>query len=228
MKKSIKGRVIAVLIGLLFLAGCAWFVYEKITGNDMSLNSSWSIIIIAIGVLSLISDGGRIFGFCLALFGTGILLKANWFSEALQNISIGEMAIACGLLMIGLGIIFGTVCHSRRKVVINGKDCKEASAVFNSRSLDFADKEFTGIDINGVFGSVELDLRSAIINGDQTVNVDSIFGSVVIYTGDNANYTIGGDRVFGQISDSKKREINPELPTVNVITNSVFGKVELK
>ena len=237
---STRKRIITVIIGLLFLVGCAWFITDAMGLEFVQINSAWAFILIAIGFVNLFSGNGILFNAGLMLLGGGILVRENgWLGGILAPVSTWQMIVTIMLLIIGLSIIGGALginknkwkkhihrhSHKGHSGVCSGSD---GTAVFGEQSFDYTGQEFRGIDLNGIFGSVTLDLREAIILEDCTIEANSVFGSVEILTGSNANYSVEGTGVFGSVENDTRRQTVEGLPTVTVNASSVFGSVEVR
>lgn len=233
---STKKRISALIIGLLFLAGCAWFVLDAMGIELIQLESAWSIILIVIGFAGMFSGDGILFNIGLMLLGGGILARDNgWMGGALESVAIWQMIVALLLLVIGLSVIGGALGlnkHKWKKHVhvdcsVKGGD-GECSAIFGEQNFDYSGQEFRGVDLNGIFGSASVDLREAVINEDCTIEANSVFGSVEIITGSNANYKVEGTGIFGSVNDHTNRTHIEGVPTVTVEASAVFGSVEIR
>ncbi len=238
---SVRKRIITAIIGLLFLAGCAWFLADAMGLDFMQFESSWTFILIAAGFVGLFSGDGILFNIGLMLLGAGILVRDNnWLGGALSSVTVWQMIVAILLLIVGLSVLGAALGIKRRKIrkhvhaACSGSktsgSCSsgENTAVFGEQTYDYSGQEFRGVELNGIFGSVTLDLRDAIILEDCTIEANSVFGSVEILTGSNANYEVGGTGVFGTVNDTIRRERNSELPTVTIQGSAVFGSVEVR
>ena len=234
---STKKRISALIIGLLFLAGCAWFVLDAMGYQMVQLESAWSIILIAIGFAGMFSGDGILFNIGLMLLGGGILARDNgWLGGALAQVKVWQMIVALLLLIIGLSVIGGALGIKPRWKKHVHVDCSvkggsgegECSAIFGEQNFDYSGQEFRGVDLNGIFGSASIDLRDAVINEDCTIEANSVFGSVEILTGSNANYKVEGTGIFGSVNDHTNRTHIEGVPTVTVESSAVFGSVEVK
>ena len=101
---STRKRLITVIIGLLFLVGCAWFITDAMGLEFVQINSAWAFILIAIGFVNLFSGNGILFNTGLMLLGGGILVRDNsWLGGVLAPVSTWQMM---WLLMLHLLIVF--------------------------------------------------------------------------------------------------------------------------
>lgn len=234
---SIRKRVITAIIGLLILAGCAWFLMDAMGLELVNIESAWTFILIAIGFVNLFSGSGILGSIGLMLLGGGILARDNgWLGGILEQVSVWQMIIAILLMIIGLSVLgsaLGIRTRKHRHKHVHSKSCTkggsgEASVIFGEQCYDYSGQEFSGIELNGIFGSAQLDLRGAIITGDCTIEASSVFGSVEILTDSNANYKVEGTGVFGAVNDNTNHQYIEGLPTVTIEASSVFGSVEVR
>ena len=110
MKRNVKSRVFAVVIGLLFLAGCAAFVSNIVFGGKgvvgELLASWWTLFLIIPGFMGLFQMGTRLSGLWLLIVGVGLLVRSQgWFDHILADVTWWQMGLAALLFVIGLGII---------------------------------------------------------------------------------------------------------------------------
>ena len=169
--------------------------------------------------------------------GGGLLCKAQgWFGDLLGGVSWWQMVIAIALLLGGLAIIGSALGikpkHKHYEFSEDGVHCScgdgdESNAIFSNADESYEGREFTGKEINGVFGSYELDLRGAIVPADCSIEINSVFGRVVVRTGDTANYKVVQNRVFGSVTGGSKAPVEG-LPTITIEATSVFGAVEIR
>lgn len=236
---STRKRIITIIIGLLILAGCAWFVMDAIGMTVVQIESGWTFILIALGFVGLFSGDGLLFNLGLMLLGGGILARDNgWLGGVLSQVKVWQMIVAILLMIIGLSVI-GSALGIRKKKWKKHVSCSagehaacgsdgENSVVFGEQYFDYTGQAFHGVELNGIFGSARVDLREAIISEDCVIEANSVFGSVEILTGSNANYEVTGTGVFGTVNDNSHRQYVEGLPTVTVEGSAVFGSVEVK
>lgn len=110
MKRNVKSRVFAIVIGLLFLAGCAAFVSNIVFGGKgiigELLASWWTLFLIIPGFMGLFQRGTRLSGLWLLIVGVGLLVRSQgWFDHILADVTWWQMGLAALLFVIGLGII---------------------------------------------------------------------------------------------------------------------------
>ena len=113
----------------------------------------------------------------------------------------------------------------------NGKT-PEYCATFGENNASFDEEEFTGCNIDAIFGGVKLDLRNAKIKKDVVINATSIFGGTTIITPDDVNVKINSTPIFGGVEDERhksKKEVNEKKSkTIYINATCVFGGVSLK
>ncbi len=236
---SARKRIITAIIGLLILAGCAWFIMDAMGLEFVNIESAWTFILIAIGFVNLFSGSGILGSIGMMLLGGGIFARDNgWLGGILEPVTVWQMIVAIILMIIGLSIL-GSALGIKRKHRFHGhghihsKSCHkgsngDANVIFGEQCYDYSGQEFTGIDVSGVFGSAQLDLRGAIITADCTVEANGVFGSVEIFTDANVNCKVEGTGIFGSVNDNTNHQYIEGLPTVTIEANAVFGSVEVR
>ena len=249
MKRSVKSRVLAFIIGLLFLAGCAAFVsavvFDQTTLLNQLLKSWWTLFLIIPGFMGLFQRGARLGSFGLLLVGIGLLVRSQgWFGGLLDNTAWWHIVVAVLLLIVGLSIIGGALgigrrhranyaVHAQRAAhhgtdlpVNSGGDHVEAS--FSEENVSYNGREFNGGKMTASFGSLNLDLGGAIISQDCNLTLDCAFGSITLTAPADVNFTITRNSVFGTVNVN--RDINHRIEgayTVNIVANAVFGSIEI-
>ncbi len=252
---TIKKKLFGIIMGLLCIGGCACYIaYSAFGQTDLfstTLKGWWTLFLIIPGLLGMFTKGTRLFSFGLTLLGAALFCRErDWFGLFEASIKWWELALAILLLLIGLRIIGSAlgICkheHPAAYVTDNaggfgcatdstGAKCSsgaakggEVNAIFSQQSYNYNGREFTGVELNGIFGTVELDLRNAIIPSDCVIEANGVFGGVIIYAGENANYRIIKNTVFGNVSD-QPAAVHDALPTVTITANAIFGNVEVK
>ncbi len=238
---SVKRRVITALIGLLVLAGCAWYFSDAMGYELARIESAWTIILIAIGFVNLFSGNGILGSLGLMIVGGGILVRDNgWLGGVLEPVSVWQMIAAVVMLIIGLSILGSALgirkkhrhIHSGAHVHNHGKtrtaDGGEANVIFGEQCYRYDGMVFSGVDVSGIFGSAVLDLRGAVIDSDCTIEANGVFGAVEIITDSHFNCKVEGTGVFGSVNDHTNHQYIEGLPTVTVTANAVFGSVEVR
>lgn len=119
----------------------------------------------------------------------------------------------------------------KRDFCCNGR--VNQNTVFQAGENIVLDPEFTGGEINCVFGESTLDLRKTNLKEGQTrLEINVVFGSAIIYVPKNWNVQLNVQSVFGGFVDKRSilsdEESNDTTKTLVIIGSCVFGGGELK
>ncbi|MFC1499799.1 hypothetical protein ACFL6T_02125 [Candidatus Zixiibacteriota bacterium] len=132
------------------------------------------------------------------------------------------------LILVGLGIIFGTV-RGRGESTGSGTDLR-LFAAFAGHEVQNASADFRGGQLTALFGGFEVDLRSArITNRPAVVDVTCAFGGGEIRVPEDWNIENRSVAIFGATEDSRSRSTEPSGEVDLVISGVVlFGGIEIK
>ena len=87
---------------------------------------------------------------------------------------------------------------------------------------------FTGTNVNAVFGGLVLDLRDAKILNDVEVNATAIFGGIDIYLPSGINVKTNNVPIFGGVSNKSNPNGVPGAPTIYLNATCMFGGIDIK
>jgi predicted membrane protein len=202
----------------------------------------WPLLLIFFGIMNLLSNSGRFFGFLLILAGTFLQLN----KLGITHLSFAELwplaIIAVGLLLMwgsletrgflrakakALGEIHATLSGSTSA---GPENTLNAVAVFGGCERRVTSKNFQGGKVTAVFGGVELDFRDADIVGEAVLEINCVFGGVEIRVPETWNVHSRSVPVFGGYEDKSRQPSMPpgETPKTLVIIGMVtFAGVEI-
>ena len=105
----------------------------------------------------------------------------------------------------------------------------EKNVIFGGGEHIFLDEEFTGGEINAIFGGVSLDLRKTkLAEGDNYLEVNAVFGGVTLYVPIDWNVITKFDSVFGGFNDKRVYQEPVDKTRRLIIKGScVFGGGEI-
>ena len=210
-----------------------------------SKNIIWGLVLIAIGVI-LAGNAVNLFDIdvffdgwwtlfiiipCFAGLLTGVSLLL-----ACQNVidfsMIWKLLLPAIVICIGLSIIFkNTFDKELNKSIdkLNKKLNKDSGhcATFSGQNIK-VDEEFTGTNLNAIFGGIDIDLRKAKIKDDALINVTSIFGGVDIFLPEDVKVKVKSNSVFGGVSNKKEIIDKKDTKTIYINATCIFGGVEIK
>ena len=243
-------KMSSIICGLMFLAaGVLLFAFNSglLLPVYKSVVFSWPMLLVAIGFVVLFSRDKWLGGVILMLVG-GFFLLPKLNIERLVFIS--QNGWATGLIIVGVIVLLRAVfgkhflyrtewhCSEKKWHPHNWENLKEGSGhidyncVFTGGKKKLDTKNFTGGEINNVFGGMELDLTDAEMpEGVHFLEINSVFGGVVIYVPIDWNIEIRqSSQVFGGFVDNRPKpsfEVD-EKRTLIIEANAVFGGGEIK
>ena len=192
----------------------------------------WTLFIIVPSAISLITEREKIAS--LGFLATGIILLL-----AAQDIFSYDVAwkaiLAIFLILIGLGIIFKTIFHSKNDKEVakkvedlkNDKTMDSQTAVFSGSDRIYNDEVFSGSNLVAVFGGVDLDLRKAKFEKDTVIKAFCLFGGIDIKVPEDVQIKIRSGFVFGGVSDDRKGDKNKGKHTIYLDAGGGFGGISI-
>ena len=212
--------VIGVIIGTNALG---------ITNINMFFKGWWTLIIIVPCFVGLFSNEneGKIGNLVGILIGVGLLLSANGL---ISFDLIMKMILPLILVAIGLSLIFNETIKSKvsKKVKEGRKNGLEnIVATFAEQKVNKDNEEFTGANLDAVFGAVNLDISKANIEKEAVIKASAIFGGVQIIVPTNVNVKVKSTPIFGGVSNKTINKKENEK-VIYVDAFCMFGGVDIK
>ena len=233
-----RNKLSNALWGIFFIAigiGIAGDVVN-IWDFELFFEGWWTLFIIIPCFISMIQTGfgvGSTLGFII-----GVLLFMSYRVDF--NFSLWRLIVPVVLIFIGLRIMFQSAFRKKPKFfdqtanvngapgqTFNGTAKTEYSAVFSSNRIHVTD-QFSGTNLNAVFGGVVLDLRDAIITGDVEINATAIFGGIDMYLPRNVKIKTNNVPIFGGVSNKAAQFTDPNAPTIYLNSTCMFGGIDIK
>ena len=192
----------------------------------------WPAILVAIGLLKLVSPGGglgRTFGALLATLGAVLLLDELGWAHIHFNDLWPLALIAVGVLLLWRAIEGQTAGALPPSSSLS---CLREFVIFGGIERRISAQDFEGGEVMVLFGGCEVDLTKAGMKGDQAIiAANAIFGGVELRVPEDWTVTIRGAGVFGGYSD-ETRHPTPVAGAARkeliVRGGAVFGGVEVK
>ncbi len=213
-----------VIIGLI-LAGNAVNLFDI----DIFFDGWWTLFIIIpclYGIFTGSDKRGNIIGLVI---GVMLLLACQGL---LDFGLVWKLVLPTIIIAIGLSIIFKNAFDKETKEKIeklNEKVDKDSGycATFSSQNIK-VDDEFTGTNLNAIFGGVNYNLRNAKIKNDAVINATSVFGGIDIHVPSDVRVKVKSNSIFGGVSCKKDTNDSKDMKTVYVNATCIFGGVEIK
>ena len=251
-RNSVKGS--SIVCGLLFLAaGVLLFAFNTnppLLDEKYKWIFSWQMLPISLGFVFLFSRGKWIAGIILMLVG-GFFIMPKLNIEG--YVFVPQFGWALGLIIVGILIICNTVWRKQIEVKWCGYIDKsshknnwksqgwkshksksghiERNCVFYGTKEKWDMKNFSGGEINSVFGNIELDMSEVqLAEGVNYLELNAVFGGIVIYVPIEWNIEIRKTNAFGAFVDNRPKPVFEidDNRTLIIEANAVFGGGEIR
>lgn len=163
---------------------------------------------------------------CL-IIGVTLLLAAQ---DIISYELIAKLLLPTILVIIGLSLIFKDVFQSSIKEAIsniNTENTPSHFVAFSGENLNYNNEEFTGCEMNAIFGGLKCDLRKAKIKKDVVIKTTSIFGGIDLLVPDDVNIKVTSVPIFGGVSDKTQPKENASK-TIYIKATCLFGGLEIR
>ena len=227
MKKSrsILWGIVLVLAGVLLALNSL-----DVLDVNIFFDGWWTLIIIIPCLIGIFTDSdktGNLIGLCVGVFLLFCCQNILSFDLLLK------LLFPIIIVIVGCKMIFGTFKSNKsqkvmNEVVSNGGNVRNATATFSGQDLIYGlGEEFTGAELNAIFGGVKCDLRNAVINRDCVIKCSAIFGGIDIFVPQNVNVKVNSTSIFGGVSN-KANNSTANTVTVYIEGTCLFGGVDIK
>lgn len=223
--KSILWGIVLVLAGILFALNSL-----EILDFNIFFDGWWTLIIIIPCLIGIFTDSdktGNLIGLCVGVFLLFCCQNILSFDLLLK------LLFPIIIVIVGCKMIFGTFKSNKsqkvmNEVVSNGGNVRNATATFSGQDLIYGlGEEFTGAELNAIFGGVKCDLRNAVINRDCVIKCSAIFGGIDIFVPQNVNVKVNSTSIFGGVSN-KANNSTANTVTIYIEGTCLFGGVDIK
>ena len=212
-----------IIIGVVFALNAL-----EITNINIFFDGWWTLFIIVPCFIDLFKAGDKTANIIGLLIGLFLLLACQ---DIVRFDLIWKLMLPFILIIIGFSFLFKDVINNKvREEVkkLNKHNQKNYCATFAGQTIDFNKEEFSGCDLDAVFGGIKCDLNGAIIKKDVLINVSAIFGGITIYVPKDINVKITSVPICGGVSDERVSKTKDEKITIYINATCMFGGVEIK
>lgn len=227
MKKSrnILWGIVLVLAGILLALNSL-----NILNINVFFDGWWTLIIIIPCLIGIFTDSdktGNLIGLCVGVFLLFCCQNILSFDLLLK------LLFPIIIVIVGCKLIFGSFKSNKSQkvmndVVSNGGNVRNVAATFSGQDVIYnLGEEFTGAELNAVFGGVKCDLRNAVITKDCVIKCSAIFGGIDIFVPQNVNVKVNSTSIFGGISN-KANNSSANTVTIYIEGTCLFGGVDIK
>jgi predicted membrane protein len=223
--KSLVFGILVIAFGLLWLLHNTEFISDNIWDHIIS----WEMLLIAIGLINVLSDDHRGFGALLILVG-GFFLLSDIYEWPLTFHRIFWPAV---LILIGLSLIFGRMGLHRRRwfnAQAGSDDFIEDISVFSGHDRAIHSQSFKGGKIVSVFGGSKIDLVNAKLDpsGQAIIEMVCIFGGSTVIVPPDWHVKVEILNIFGGYADKRPRVQVDLNKTLTIKGIALFGGGEIK
>lgn len=222
-----KSTLSKVVLGLLFIAVGIGYLGNELDWWNFTIwfDGWWTLFIIVPAVLSICNSGIGIGN--LITLGVGLALLLSQL-DVFEINSVWSIFIPAGLVLIGLGIIFGPLKQHDRPVINKNGDTPNETAIFGGREPNYSNLEFKGTNCTAIFGGVELNLRNAIISENCEIVCYCVCGGIDIHLPPNVRVIMNITPILGGSESKYMSSPDTNAPTVSIIGTVIMGGVDVK
>jgi predicted membrane protein len=231
IKKGAFGFIV-ILAGLLLLA----FNFDILSGNIRHVIFSWQMLLIAIGVISLITSENRTPGLILIFIG-GFFIIPEIF---IFHISFVKLFWPLLLIGIGLLILFKRGYMDRwhvKKPIIGANTTTyveegylNETNIFSGSKHKVVNQVFKGGKISNIFGGTEVDLTQATLaEGRSELIIECVFGGVTLIVPSDWKVVLNMSSIMGGFSDKRMYVKESGDSRILIVKGTaIFGGGEIK
>lgn len=222
----------SMVIGLLVLGlGAFWLMRNFGIISEMAWGYifSWQMLLIAIGLVNVVGEGHKGFGWVLIAIGGFFLLSDIFF----WPVSFRHVFWPALLIIIGLFLIFGSKWRYKRRFQYNrtagSTDVLEDVSVFGGGDRTVHSDNFKGGEVVSVFGGSKIDLTHATISPEGAeIEIVAVFGGSTLLVPSDWTVKLEVFNIFGGFSDKRMRAQADTNKVLTVKGVAIFGGGELK
>ncbi len=226
MKKVTFGIIVLVIGALLMASNFGYLPYHA-----RRIFFSWEMLLIAIGLINVVSRENKTTGFILIGVGSFFLMPDIFdFSFNFVKLFWPVLLIGVGLSLIFLGGRAKQWSQGRHNQPLDSGYINEFN-VFGGSKRRIANQVFKGGEMNNIFGGSELDLTQAILNeGENVLDIHCIFGGVGMVVPADWNIRIDVVSIFGGFSDKRTiiKQSADDSKVLVIKGTCIFGGGEIK
>lgn len=216
------------LVGIVFIIVGAVLIAKKMDLIPASISHiiiSWQMLLIAIGVINIVSKHNFRSGLILIIIGTFFILPN------LINIPFEVKTMFWPAIFIAIGLVMITARNRNRfpKNIGLSDNHIDLLTFMGGGKRKITSENFMGGKVTSIFGGSELDLTSAILKENECfVDVFTMFGGLEIVVPNNWEVRVEVTSIFGGFDD-KRNVIKTDSTKVLIIKGvNIFGGGEVK
>ena len=222
-KDNIIWGVLLVVLGVIFGLNAL-----GLTQINIFFDGWWTLIIIALGLSGLYKDSDKTWPAILTLIGVVMLLATR---DLIDFTIVWKLLFPCILVIFGISLVFKgftgrDIKDKIKNIKVDNKDILHIDAVFSQEKMKI-EEEFSGSELNAVFGNLDLNLKNAKLKNDAFISASSIFGGITLYLPENVNLVVNSTNIFGGIDNKYIKKADAKT-TIYITATCLFGGIEIK
>lgn len=222
-KDNIIWGVLLVVLGVIFGLNAL-----GLTEISIFFDGWWTLIIIAFGLSGLYKDSDKTWPAILTLIGIVMLLATR---DLIDFTIVWKLLFPCILVVFGISLVFKgftgrDIKDKIKNIKIDNKDILHIDAVFSQEKMKI-EEEFSGSELNAVFGNLDLNLKNAKLKNDAFISASSIFGGITLYLPENVNLDVNSTNIFGGVDNKYIKKSDAKI-TIYITATCLFGGIEIK
>ncbi|WKN42721.1 LiaF transmembrane domain-containing protein [Tunicatimonas pelagia] len=194
-----------LIIGLLFLVLGVYFLLNNFNLIPFAIPHyliSWQTLLIAIGILIIVTSDKKSGGFVLVAVG-GLFLISDIFYISIWDIIRQFWPVA--FVLIGISLLLRRRQEKRRLGEASSLEVIDESAILGSNENIVTSNWFRGGRITSIFGGNEINLTGCqLAEGVQVIDVFVLFGSAEITVPSNWNVKVNVTPILGGFEDKRQ------------------------
>lgn len=219
-----------ILWGLVLIAiGIIWGLNSlDITNIDIFFEGWWTLFIIVPCAIGLFESGSSKSGNIIGLtIGVLLLLACQ---DVLQFELVWKLLLPVIAIVIGISLIFGSKVKTKVNEVVKKHEDERLEyivATFGENNVDKSGEDFTGANVDAVFGGVKLDLKDAKLADESVIKATAVFGGIEIIVPKDTLVVVKSTPIFGGVSN-KANTNKGSKKTIYIDAIALFGGIEIK
>jgi len=230
-KRLVTG-IIIIIIGFLFLA----HRMEMLPQEFSNIVFHWPMILIALGIINLFTDGSKVPA--VILLGVGVFFTLS--HNDIMPYEFNKIFWPLLIIIIGILVLFRGSMHHRLHNVRNNikqesseitDDTFDEIAIFGGGDKIYNIHNLKGGQITNVFGGSDLDLTQCTLAEEGAViELFTVFGGSSLRVPSNWNVVVQATPIFGGIDDKRAPMPNDQLKQQKLFIKGVvvFGGCDIK
>ena len=187
----------------------------------VSLSDWWPLLIVAGGVLILLSDiKNYLWASLVIVFGVLFQLKQ------LDIIEVYPWQLFWPILIIAVGLSI-VINHTAKKPVAR-RDREDITVILSGSESRVQSKDYRGSKVTSILGGAVLDLTGASIKKEATIDLFCLWGAVEIRVPEGVAVKDGTSSIMGGIENSVTSDgVGETSPTLRIVGDVVMSGVEI-